>query len=101
MTDRKFYRTVVHVEILSEEPIPEGTTLEKIAHEIRDGDWSGSLDMTTSNQECDGAEMARLLMDQGSATEFFQLDEGGNDFAETVDDHQRGYGPHYPHSFDS
>jgi len=74
---RKFYRTLVTVEVLSEEPYcPE--TLEEVARDICDGDCSGDWTHEKSI-EVDGPTMAKLLIKQGSDPGFFQLDENGND----------------------
>lgn len=78
MTKRKFYRTVIQVEILSEEPY-EGDDLETIKYDITEGHCSGILKDEVRNEVKNGKEMARLLLDQGSDPEFFQIDEEGND----------------------
>ena len=75
---RKFYRTVVEVEILSEEPIAF-ENLEEVAHETIHGDWSGSCKETVSNEEVDGPAMAELLRSHGSDPGFFQLTDDGED----------------------
>jgi hypothetical protein len=74
---RKFYRTLVTVEVLSEEPYyPE--TLEQVAHDICEGDCSGDWTHEKSI-EVDGLSMAKLLIAQGSDAGFFRLDDKGND----------------------
>lgn len=81
MSNRKFYRTVISVEVLSEEPYsPE--SLESIAHDIIEGDCSGRWNVVSS-KEVDGAEMAQLLYEQASEPAFFQLDDDGNDLDES------------------
>ena len=75
---RKFYRTVIQVEILSEEPY-SGNDLETIQYDITDGHCSGKIIDIERNQEKTGQEMAGLSKEQGSDPEFFQLDENGND----------------------
>ena len=81
MTGRKFYRTLYTVEVLSEEPLPEGITLEDINYEIVEGGCSGVV--TTSVEEVlDGAAMAKALKRQFSDPEFFRLTEDGEDVGE-------------------
>lgn len=81
MSNRKFYRTVISVEVLSEEPYnPE--SLEGIAHDIIEGDCSGRWNVVSS-KEVDGVEMAQLLYEQASEPAFFQLDDDGNDLDES------------------
>ena len=81
---RKFYKTVYKVEILSEEPT-ELMDLDEIAQAISDGPYSGNC-YKDSTDEVDGPSMAKLLEDQGSSPEFFQLDSEGNDLDEDEDE---------------
>lgn len=78
MTDRKFYRTVIHVEVLSEEPYTFSGNLVDVANDISSGDCSG-VARTIQEEKCDGFRMAQLLLAQGSDPEFFMLDDSGND----------------------
>jgi hypothetical protein len=78
MTERKFHRTVIHVEVLSEEPYTFSGNLSDVARQIYEGDCSG-IARTIQTEICDGARMAQLLLAQGSDPEFFMLDEEGND----------------------
>lgn len=75
---REFYRTVIHVEVLSEEPYVFTGNLVDVAADIITGDCSG-VARTIQEEKCNGARMAQLLLAQGSEPEFFQLDENGND----------------------
>lgn len=73
MTDRKFYKTVVSFEVLSEDPIPAGMTIEQIANEAVHGDYS------MGNVQCEQIELnekqaAEALLDQGSDPMFFGID---------------------------
>ena len=77
MTNRKFYKTMIIVEVLSEERYsPE--SIEGIARDITEGDCVGDWDAETS-EEVDGRRMADLLREVGSEPGFFQLDDEGND----------------------
>lgn len=79
MNKRKFYRSVIEVEVLSEDPIPDTPSLTDVDEQITEGDWSGTSKFLVHNQEVDGPTMARLLKAQGSDPEFFQLTEDGKD----------------------
>lgn len=89
MSQRKFYKTIINVTVLSEEPIEAssvggvggGCALSEIAYNITEGDMSGVLEIgetTTLN----GKEAADALIEQSSDPEFFQLDANGNDLEE-------------------
>lgn len=85
-SQRKFYRSVVTLEILSETPIADRLgemRLEDIAYEITDGDWSG--DWNSEHDELDGPAMAKALQAQGSDPGFFRLTEDGEDDDENAD----------------
>lgn len=75
---RTFYKTLVTVEVLSEEPLTY-SSLQDLGEQITTGDCSGRIleDQTTNlnAQECAGA-----LMEQGSDPGFFmiEIDEDGN-----------------------
>jgi hypothetical protein len=75
MTNRKFYRTVIQVEILSESPYTEDYNLEAIAYDIGQGDCSGRVTDIVLNEEVDGPTMSKLLLAQGSDPGFFMLDD--------------------------
>ena len=78
MTERNFYRTVIHVEVLSEEPYVFSGNLVDVANDIVTGNCSGVV-RTIQEERCNGARMVQLLLAQGSEPEYFQLDENGND----------------------
>ena len=78
MTDRKFYKTLITVEVLSEDPIPVGMTLEQIAHEAIHGDYSMNI-IGNDEVELNGKQAADHLYDQGSDPVFFRIDGDGND----------------------
>jgi hypothetical protein len=77
MTNRKFYRVVYQVEVLSETPY-DTVNLNDIACDIYDGPCGGNVKIVES-QEVGGAVMAKLLQGQGSDPEFFGIDNDGND----------------------
>lgn len=79
---RKFYRSVIQIEVLSEEPLPDPMSLADIQYEITEGHCSGQLTRVVDNEVKTGPEMAQLLLNQASGPEFFMLDKDGNDISE-------------------
>ncbi len=77
---RKFYRTVLQFEMLTEEP-PRSVDLEDVHYEITEGHASGRL-LQATEKVVDGPTMARLLVEQGSDPEFFCLTPDGEDTEE-------------------
>lgn len=78
MTTRKFYKTKITFEVLSEDPIDDKWEMQDIVAECIDGGFSGA---TVGNKQTilNGKQMAKALEKQGSSPEFFQIDEKGND----------------------
>lgn len=74
---RKFYRTTIVIEVLSEEPYTPDS-VQQIDYDIIEGDCSGQM-FAGKSFEVDGPTMAANLKAQGSDPEFFQLDDEGND----------------------
>ena len=79
MAKKKIYKSVLRVEILSEEPYPESVNLDTVSYDITDGHCSGMLEWESHNAELVGEEGAKALMNQGSDPEFFLMDEDGNE----------------------
>jgi hypothetical protein len=77
---KKFYRTVIEVEVLSEE-LDDFNTLEDVHYAITQGHCSGEWDVK-SQGEVTPKRMAKLLLAQGSDPEFFGLDEKGKSIRE-------------------
>jgi len=82
MTDRKFYRHVFQVEVLSEENLearPTPYCLGELAFDVRDGPLvGGSLNIVTT-EKLNGRRIVTALRKLGSEPEFFQLTSSGND----------------------
>lgn len=78
MTDRKFHKTVIKFTVLSEDPIPDGMSLENIAHECFNGDWSMGYNSFKETQ-LNGKQAANALHKQGSDPSFFNLTDDGED----------------------
>ena len=69
---RKFYRTVIQVEVLSEEPISDTADLTAISYELEQGDYLGTI-LSAKQTIVSGKRMATLLQSQGNDPGFFQL----------------------------
>ena len=78
MTDRKFYKTIITLEVLSEEPIPAWMEAEDIVRESSDGSFSMAT-VGNNEVELDGKQMVGELNEQGSDPEFFNLTDDGED----------------------
>lgn len=77
-SDRKFYRTVFQVVVLSEDsPIQDGTELDDIAYMITEGDCVGQTKRLSAG-EITAKEMVDALEAVGSESSFFELDKDGN-----------------------
>ena len=75
---RTFHRHVFTVEVLSEDGIEGEPELNVLHDMISTGDCSGRVKQT-EHEVVDGPRMAKLLQEQASDPEFFQLDDDGND----------------------
>jgi hypothetical protein len=85
---RAFYRNVIVIEVLSEEPLSGEESLSDIDRLIIAGPCSGKAETTRANEQVDGQRMAQLLAAQESDPGFFGLDEEGRDL-----DCKEGEGP--------
>lgn len=75
---RKYYKTLITIEVLSEEPLEDGVSAEDVLAEIDEGGWSGVVQFGDS-MPMNGLEAATALLAQGSDPGFFMLDEDGNE----------------------
>ena len=82
MSQRKFYKTIITVEVLSEdEPLDSNLELDAVHHVITDGDCSGQVtwgDPVLLTPE----QAAKALEAQGSDPGFFSLTSDGKDTEE-------------------
>lgn len=78
-SERKFRRTLITVEVLSEgEQVYDPDDLSEVYHDGLGG--SCSVDWTiTESEVIDGPTTAKALLNQSSDPEFFQLTEEGED----------------------
>ena len=74
---RKFYKTILRVEILSED-LYDFNDLSDIHESITYGNCSGKVHVV-AEKELNGKQMADELRNQDSDPEFFQLNEEGED----------------------
>jgi hypothetical protein len=79
MTKKTIYKSVIIVEVLSDEPICGDMLLHEIAEECETGDFSGKHYYKVCNQPIKGIKAAKAIIEQGSSPEFFQMDENGNE----------------------
>ena len=82
MTKKKLYKSVLRVEILSEEPYPESVSLEDVKYDITEGHHSGILNWESHNKEFVGVKAIEEVNKQGTDLEFFQMDKDGNEIDE-------------------
>jgi hypothetical protein len=75
---KKLYKTVIKVEILSEEPYEDGKSLDDINYDITQGHCSGVVKAASSTTLV-GKKAARETIKQGSDPEFFMMDDKGNE----------------------
>lgn len=78
---KKLYKTVIQVEVLSEEPLSDEIchNLSGIGYEIEQGDMSGLISVTSMNTELEGEEAVKECNIHGTDTDFFMMDENGNE----------------------
>lgn len=78
---RTFYKTVFTVTVLSEVEPSGDIELDRLHHQITEGDWSGLVEKSQS-VKLTQVEVAEELIEQGSDPSFFMLDEHGNEMGE-------------------
>ncbi len=77
MTKRKFYKTVIQVTVLSEDPF-EWKSLADVDWAITDGDCVGSVRQESASV-LDAQQTVDALTAMGSEPSFFGLKENGNE----------------------
>lgn len=78
MSPRKFHKTTLKLEVLSERPIPDHMPRNYVVEEIQDGSMVGQWH-TEKAEELNAAQTAAALEEFASCAEFFRLDQDGND----------------------
>lgn len=89
MGKKKIYRTVIQIEILSDEPFTEGQNLNDIEYEITEGHCSGNIETKVSNEILEGKPAADSVRAQGSDPEFFRMDIEGNELEDDEEGQDR------------
>jgi len=77
-SERKFFRTIFEIEILSQEALPDTMTLEDLDFEMREGGCSGKI-TKTEGEEIGAFTCSKSLIKQGTDPELFRLDVLGRD----------------------
>ncbi len=75
MSQRVFYKTIIEVTVLSEEPL-QPMSLGELSYETMEGELSAQME-TKEEIPITSLEAAIALKEQGSDPEFFQLDDEG------------------------
>lgn len=75
--ERKFYKTVIKIEVLSEDPY-EYTDLENLSYDINEGDCSGKVTIESS-QELSKEQTKEELVKQGSDPNFLLNEDEDSD----------------------
>tara|TARA_Y100000310_G_C20357110_1_gene657194 strand:+ start:122 stop:373 length:252 start_codon:yes stop_codon:yes gene_type:complete len=75
---RQFWKTILHIEILSEDEPYDFLNYEDLKYDVTDGHYSAVV-KTLQEELLTPEEAAKALQKQGSDPEFFQLDEDGNE----------------------
>lgn len=79
MAERKFFKTLITVEVLSEDaPVGDDISLDDLHNMITDGDWSGRMEIAKV-EELTPQQAATALTEQGSDPEFFGLNADGSE----------------------
>ena len=79
MLDRKYYKTQILVEIVSEEPIDDGIGLGDLVRDCVDGPHSFEWNFVNNSEVITGQHASSILQHHGSDPEFFRLDDKGNE----------------------
>ena len=78
MAKKTIYKTIIRVEVLSDSPIGD-VDMQTIVNETENGDWSGKNYTVIQDKPLTGKKAVDAVLEQGSDTEFFQMDEDGNE----------------------
>jgi len=76
---KPIFRSIIQIEIISDAPIPDGMSLDDINYQITEGDYSGKIETTIDNQKLYGKTAVNAIINQGSDTDFFGIDDEGNE----------------------
>lgn len=82
MKKKVLYKSIIQIEVLSEEPIPQGMDIEEIMCECTDGEYSGKTTVIIENKPVVGKRAVNMVVNQGSDPEFFQMDSRGYELSD-------------------
>ena len=68
-SNKKYYRTVFKIEVLSDEPMPDIIDLDTIHYEVTEGHCSGMF-LDSEVEECNKERIVELLKKQGTDPTF-------------------------------
>lgn len=77
-SERKFYKSIIQVEVISEEPM-HFDNLSDVVEEISVGDSSGMYNTVVQNETIDAATVIHRIAAHDTDPGFFSLDDHGND----------------------
>lgn len=77
-SQRKFFKTTIHVTVLSEDVPVEFSNLAELGHQIRDGDCCGKYEVKKQIR-IQPHQAAQQLLRLGSEPGFFKLNGHGED----------------------
>ena len=78
ISPRKFFKTVIAIEVLSEDRIPDGLELDQIVQECRDGGYS-MRPLKHAVTKINARQAANALSRHGSDPSFFRLNADGTE----------------------
>jgi hypothetical protein len=76
MKKKTIYKTIVRIEILSEEPLTGNEDIIDINEQVIDGEWSGITKIGVS-EPISGKRAVDETLNQGSDPAFFAMDNNG------------------------
>jgi len=79
---KKIYKSIITLEILSEEPLPDSMTLGDIINESDTGGYSLYMGGAILSSTLESLEAVAEIKKHGSDTEFFGLDKNGEELEE-------------------
>jgi hypothetical protein len=76
---KKLYKSILKVEVLSDEPIHENASLESVQEAIEYGPSSGKISWDVRNNEISGETAVKECEKHGTDPDFFMMDYNGNE----------------------
>lgn len=76
---KTIYKTVIQIELLSEEPIDSSSDMSALIYEAEEGELSMRTIDKVDNKPLKGKSAVKALKEHGTDLEFFKMDENGNE----------------------